>query len=769
MALTKDTKEAIGRTDLPERDDLSSALGVHTSIIKRAEFSKAEQELLGTNQLTVEDNDPFFTLYEITQRNALIKPTYDPWRLAVLNHQNNTLLQCVSAMEINIDGVGYAIDPKDPKDPEETVQGEIDGEKKKLPLEVEGEEGKPPVEEKKPPIGEKKPPVEGEKEGEIKPGARPFKAPPTNPKEVVEQEEEKFAEREDKRLEEEEKVEKVQAIKDEEDEQRKGVEEFFDEPWPGMSFTTIRRKLRRDIEGLGNGYLEVIRNVKGEIVFLNYLDAKLVRLVRLGKPTQVEEEITRFGKTSTVQTLKRERRYAMLIGAMTTVSNVTKVIYFKEFKASRDLNKWNGLWDGKDEDTAPLNEVIQRPETPAVEGTKPATPQVPALTGLLSNDSKDFEEGPIEAKNQASEIIHFTAIPDIGTLYGVPRWINQTPSILGSRKAEEQNLEFFNSGGIPPVMILIQGGSLSEQSRDALTSYMAGESKHKQRGVIAELFSTTGDLTSAGNVRVSVERFGAERQQDAMFMKYDELCANHVRKAFRLPPLFLGDSKEHNFATAKASYMVAEAQVFEPERDEFDEVINNHIMKELAPEWLYRSKSLSINDVEMQLKALESAKDVIDKECFIEQIAEVAHLELECREEDDEEPDVGMEVAKRMGMLEGQPAAVQQGQPGAVPPFQQIDVQGDQFGKIAKINDDVITELADDWSAWLSGVQDFSEDSVDTMRLLIKSLAPSVRRVFNGYVAMKMLSGEHYDSEGTADLFSQAGEVLSDRGKSLYD
>jgi PBSX family phage portal protein len=662
-------------------------------------------------------------------------------------------------MEVNVDGTGWEIEPKNPTDPEKTVQGEIDGENKEAIGEEPEEPGKPEV---KPEVKPGAKPVKGkEGEEELPEGAKPFKAPPTTPDEVVEQEKEKFEEKEADRLAEEEKAERVQAIKDEEDEQRKGIEDFFNEPWPRMSFTTLRRRLRRDVESVGNAYMEVIRNIKGDIVFLNYLDAKLVRLVRLGKAVQVEEEIERFGKKAKVHTLKRERRFAMLIGGRTTVSNVTKVLYFREFGASREINKWTGLWEGENEKlTESVNDVLSRPASPSPTRFEVQPVPVPGLTdGLTSSNFTDIG-GAVDVKDRGTEIIHFTAVPDITTLYGVPRWINQTPSVLGSRKAEELNLEFFNSGGLPPVMILIQGGSMNTASRDALTGYLAGEAKTKQRGVITEVFSTTGDFTSAGHVRISVERFGAEKQQDALFMKYDQSCMKHTRMAFRLPPLFIGDSDEHNFATAQASYMVAEAQVFDPERVEFDEVINTHIMAEIAPEWVFKSTTLSIKDVETQIKALEMAKDSIEKECFVKEISEVAHLDLECVDEADEPADIGLEVANRVGLLAGQPGAVVDG--SAPPPFQQVNATGDQFGKIAKLDDNILIDLADDWSAWLDGSEEYSEVSIEAMRQLIDCLAPTVRKVFNGYVAMKMLPGEQRDPDGTADLFAEAGAQMQE-------
>lgn len=49
--------------------------------------------------------------------------------------------------------------------------------------------------------------------------------------------------------------------------------------------------------------------------------------------------------------------------------------------------------------------------------------------------------------------------------------------------------------------------------------------------------------------------------------------------------MFIGKAADYNFATAYTAYMVAEAQVFLPERDEFDNnMINATIVKALGVE-----------------------------------------------------------------------------------------------------------------------------------------------------------------------------------------
>lgn len=275
--------------------------------------------------------------------------------------------------------------------------------------------------------------------------------------------------------------------------EKKLLELFFGEPYPNKSMVSIRRELRNDLESTGNGYLEVIRNIKGDVMMLNHLPSEDMRLVRYDDPVPVSRELERNGSTVSVRVRARERRYVQLING--------KKVYFCEFMASRELDRDTGVW----------------------------------ATSKL----------PIEKK--ASEIIHFTINREAKTPYGVPRWINQLPSVLGSRKAEEFNLEFFDSGGLPPVLVVVQGGYLGEGVKESLQAHLGGTGG-KHRAAIVEAISSSGSLDSSGAVKVTVERFGAERMQDSMFQNYDKNSEEHIRVAFRLPPLFIGRSQDYNFA-----------------------------------------------------------------------------------------------------------------------------------------------------------------------------------------------------------------------------
>lgn len=372
----------------------------------------------------------------------------------------------------------------------------------------------------------------------------------------------------------------------EDDAKIKALREFFAEPWPGESFVTIREKLRRDIKRTGNGYLEVLRNAQDEITFIRHVDAKMMRLLKLDDPVPVEKIIRRGGRDMKVTVMERQRRFCQLINGIT-------IVYFKEFGVDRDLNKTQGTW--------------------AVKGER------------------------LPANSRATEIIHFKDLPDAKTPYGVPCWINQLPSILGSRKAEEFNLDFFDNGGVPPVLIVLQGGTLQSETRKALEQKMVlGAATSKNRVQVLEVEPSGGSMDHPAQARVTVERFGGERQSDSMFEKYDDKCEMRIRRAFRLPPIFVGQAADYAFATAYVSYNVAEAQVFKPERDKFDEIITMKLLAAMGYRgYKLKSKPLTIEDVNIKLQGIELAMGTssISMEDVIYEINEACGTDLKFDEE----------------------------------------------------------------------------------------------------------------------------------------
>lgn len=371
---------------------------------------------------------------------------------------------------------------------------------------------------------------------------------------------------------------------DEEDEFSKDLTEgIFSEPYPGQTFTELSRSIRRDLEEAGMAYIEVIRALDDSILFLRRMDPVYTRLVRLDDPVTVTRTVRRGGKDVEVRMRVRERRVAQIIG--------TNVSYFSEYGASREVNVTTGEW---------------------------------------------LEEG--DRVKRGNEVIILGNRPYPGSSYCVPRWIPQIPSILGARGAEELNLEFFDNGGIPPVIFMLLNGAFTPESRDSLESALSGKAKDKLNGVVVETIATGGSIESGGKVDLKVEKFGAEMAKDSMFGQYDDRCEMKIRRSFRLPPIFTGMSEDYTYATAYASYTVAEEQVFNPERLEFDQTLKVTILRDESlggGKYWYRSNPLTVKDSSVKVELLKLAVNAVDNEELVDAINEVGGMSLTAKEDAD--------------------------------------------------------------------------------------------------------------------------------------
>lgn len=518
-------------------NDVNSAKD-YTGLVASYARKSSQSAALESNAFSVEDEYQQFYAGGETAAASLIQPTFLPKVLRKLCTQNSTLPPCIEAMEVNIDGTGHDLKFSD------ATQREMDIAKRKARAQA-ASEGKAQVD----------------------------NADQLKTQEAL-----------DAELESERELSDLASI--------------FEECYPGVSFLSMRRAIRRDCESVGTGYMEVIRNVQDEVVFLRRIAPENLRMCRLDtKSVEVTKSIIRNGKTFDVRVNVRERRFAQ--------TNGTSLRYFKEFGASRDLDKDTGQW---------------------------------------------ADNGRLEASKRATEVIMFGAVDDPGTPYCLPRWISQLPSVLGQREAEELNLTYFDNGGIPPVLIYMVGGKLTSESHDLLKNLFSGSAKTKQAGVVIEAIPTSGSLDKEGKAELKVERFGSETQGDSMFDKYDDKCETKIRLSFRLPPLFIGKTTDYTYATAFASYMVAEEQVFSPERREFDQTINTTLMQDKSlggGKYKYVSRPLTVKDIEAQLRVLEFAagKNAITNEEYITQANSLTNMNMEFSGKEQQQIDINALLA----------------------------------------------------------------------------------------------------------------------------
>jgi PBSX family phage portal protein len=332
------------------------------------------------------------------------------------------------------------------------------------------------------------------------------------------------------------------------------LKSLLDYPNDEYGFQELRERVRRDYETLGFAYIEVGRDRRNRIVMLSHVPAHTMRKTTRDHDTvDVEVTLPREGKR-TAKIKKRFRRYVQQIG--------TRKVYFKEFGDPRRVDPQTGNID----DRMPL-------------------------------------------KSSATEILEISQYTP-GSAYGLPRWFHQMPAILGSRQAELTNLDYFKENAVPAGIVFVSGGLLTDESVQALENHFRNARGRQAQNRIAVIEAGVDASLAADNgampvPRIEFKTLHGERQGDALFQDYEKNAATKVRTAFRLPPLYLGESTDYTYATAKTSFEVAEGQVFGPERHRFDTIMNSMILSTYNPAyWAFRTQGPRLAARDDMTKAL---------------------------------------------------------------------------------------------------------------------------------------------------------------------
>lgn len=314
------------------------------------------------------------------------------------------------------------------------------------------------------------------------------------------------------------------------------VKHFFEFCCLDESFVSLRKATCQDLETQGNGYWEILRDLNGEISQFVYAPAFTMRLMPLDvEPVEISERIRVSITGFQTRTLKKRfRRYVQRVE--------DKIVWFKELGDPRIISSKTGTW-------FPDGDTLKRKEPDA---------------------------------NPATEIMHFK-IHNARSPYGVPRWIGNLLSVLGSRQSEEVNFLYFENKAVPPMVMLVSGGRISAGSVQKIEDYIENNIKGKRNWhkiLILEAEPAIGAVSNETSSRMKIELkpLTSAIAQDALFQKYDAQSRDKVGESFRIPRLLRGDMRDFNRSTAFAALNFAEQQVFQPERQEFDFKINRKIM-----------------------------------------------------------------------------------------------------------------------------------------------------------------------------------------------
>lgn len=353
---------------------------------------------------------------------------------------------------------------------------------------------------------------------------------------------------------------------------------FFDN-CTDESFILFRRKVTKDLESTGNAYFEVVRNTLGEISAFYHIPSYQMRLGGvdldpiLTKRKALLVQADGSYVTKEIAEYRKFRRYCQartVFGRSFSLTDRRSIKWFKQFGDKRKLNRTTGYFEGE------------------------------------NGDKK------ISKQNEANEMVHLT-IYSPRSAYGIPRYIGNLLSIFGDRAAEEINYMTFRNNNIPSMVVTVSNGQLTEGTIKRIESFVESQIQKSNNYskfllIEAEPFAEQ-EGEDGGQVKIDIKPLTSEQIGDALFQNYSTNNQDKIRRAFRLPSIMVGISADMNRAVAEVARRLADEQVFQPERSEFDAVINRLFLPEMGVIYHeYRSNTPNTTDNAQLVRILASSE-----------------------------------------------------------------------------------------------------------------------------------------------------------------
>lgn len=342
------------------------------------------------------------------------------------------------------------------------------------------------------------------------------------------------------------------------------LKNFFDYTNDEEAFQTVRHTIREDFEVLGNAAIECVRRPRtNQLAMMYSMPITDVRMCRLDDaPVNVKVTVLRDGALVSFFVKKRYRKFVQV-----NAGGDKKLKWFKSFGDTRPMDATTG------------------------EYKKSASQCVEIATEILW------------LKNSFG-----------GRTYGVPRWIGCVTDVVGRSLAQFVNYDLFTNQGIPPMMIIVENGSLTDESKQELQDLlesMRGAANFNRVGLLEAVPEISG-LDNDTTVKVTIKNMTDYRNDDQMFKSYLQYTYDVIRQAFRLPALYLGGVGVYSYSTAMTASQVAEQQIFQVERRLFDEIINRKILwNEFGCDmWQFKSRgpqTVGSNDIINAVNAFSTA------------------------------------------------------------------------------------------------------------------------------------------------------------------
>ena len=319
----------------------------------------------------------------------------------------------------------------------------------------------------------------------------------------------------------------------------------------------IMDRVDRDVETIGWGAFEVLRDRSGKVAALESMRAYQLRLGRVSEPILVDQPVydPESGESLALPRWRRFRRVIQIVDGIAT--------YFREFGDPRPMRR----------DTGEYGEA----------GGKP------------------FGSGL-----DATEVMVFT-LYNPRTPYGIPRWVGGSAHARAEREASDLVVSWFLDAPIGAKLAMVAGGAWAKDSMknavDSIDLMARGRANAWTIiGLEAEVAQggAFDDGTGPAAPRIALEdlAFTLPVELYAGDGNLIDGSARRLARLFRLPPIYWGASDDYSRAAVNSARATGEEQVMRPiRRLRWESRLNGELLPAMGiKHWRVRLKGANTSD-----------------------------------------------------------------------------------------------------------------------------------------------------------------------------
>lgn len=196
----------------------------------------------------------------------------------------------------------------------------------------------------------------------------------------------------------------------------------------------------------------------------------------------------------------------------------------------------------------------------------------PTYVDRNTGDEYDDIGGPDEVAN---ELLFIPNPSPLTKYYGIPDWVAEIQTMVADQEAKRFNREFFEYDAMPQYAVLVEGGKLTESSREDVRNLVKNLQSREGRRVAvleAEELAEHG-IDTEGSPTITIEPLTQQGDEDMSFVEYRKLNEHDVAKVHEVPPQLIGRMESANRSNSAEAIRDFIKTVIQPAQERFAERI----------------------------------------------------------------------------------------------------------------------------------------------------------------------------------------------------